>query len=139
VSEDKSNEAVERELWERAAASEGITRADAYVALGRIAYEKGKFKDSLAICETARELFEQEKVDQHPRELFDVNVGISKNYEQLGKRIEAAQALGKAIEAAKIMVAKYISHQIQKVVIKKRLWKNSCLRFTKIVPLLPKF
>ena len=103
MSEDKSSEAVERELWERAAASEGITRADAYVALGRIAYEKGKFKDSLAICETARELFEQEKVDEHPRELFDVNVGISKNYEQLGKRLEAAQALGKAIEAAKII------------------------------------
>ena len=103
MSEDKPIEEVEKELWQRVAQGEGSERADAYVALSRIAYEKGKFKDSLAMCETAREIFEQEKVNDYPRELFDVNVGISKNYEELGKRYEAAEALGKAIEAARII------------------------------------
>ena len=103
MSKEQPIDDVEKELWQRVAQGEGSERADAYVALSRIAYEKGKFKDSLAMCETARDIFEQEKVNDYPRELFDVNVGISKNYEELGKRYEAAEALGKAIEAARVI------------------------------------
>jgi len=103
VHKEKPIDKEEQELWQQVAQSEGTQQADAYVALSRLAFEKGKYKDSLAMCEIARDLFEQESVINHPRELFDVNVGISKNYEELGKRYEAAEALGKAIEAAALI------------------------------------
>ena len=90
-------------MWQRAANNEGSIRADAYVALGRIAFDQGKFKESVALCETAKEIFEQVDVGEYQREIFEVNIGLSKNYERLERRQDAAQALGKAIEAAKVI------------------------------------
>jgi tetratricopeptide (TPR) repeat protein len=101
VSEERSIDEFSKELWQRAANNEGIIRADAYVALGRIAFDQGKFKESLALCETAKEIFELESVSEYEREIFDVNVGLSKNYEKLDRQQDAAKALGDAIEAAK--------------------------------------
>ena len=94
---------MSKELWQRAANNEGSIRADAYVALGRIAFDQGKFKESVALCETAKEIFEQVDVGEYQREIFEVNIGLSKNYERLERRQDAAQALGKAIEAAKVI------------------------------------
>ena len=101
MSEEKALDEVTKELWQRAANNQGSIRADAYVALGRIAFEQGKFKESLALCETAREIFEQEDISEYEQEIFEVNIGISKNYEKLDRCEDAANALGKAIEAAK--------------------------------------
>jgi tetratricopeptide (TPR) repeat protein len=103
VSEERALDEVSRELWQRAANNEGSIRADAYVALGRIAFDQGKFKESVALCETAKEIFEQVDVGEYQREIFEVNIGLSKNYEKLERRQDAAQALGKAIEAAKVI------------------------------------
>jgi tetratricopeptide (TPR) repeat protein len=103
VSEEKAINEVSKELWQRAANNEGSIRADAYVALGRIAFDQGKFKESVALCETAKEFFEQVDVGEYQREIFEVNIGLSKNYESLERRQDAAQALGKAIEAAKVI------------------------------------
>jgi tetratricopeptide (TPR) repeat protein len=103
VSEEKAFDEVSKELWQRAANNEGSIRADAYVALGRIAFDQGKFKESVALCETAKEIFEQVDVGEYQREIFEVNIGLSKNYEKLERRQDAAQALGKAIEAAKVI------------------------------------
>jgi tetratricopeptide (TPR) repeat protein len=103
VSEERALDEVSKELWQRAANNEGSIRADAYVALGRIAFDQGKFKESVALCETAKEIFEQVDVGEYQREIFEVNIGLSKNYERLERRQDAAQALGKAIEAAKVI------------------------------------
>jgi tetratricopeptide (TPR) repeat protein len=103
VSEERALDEVCKELWQRAANNEGSIRADAYVALGRIAFDQGKFKESVALCETAKEIFEQVDVGEYQREIFEVNIGLSKNYERLERRQDAAQALGKAIEAAKVI------------------------------------
>jgi len=103
VSEEKALDEVSKELWQRAANNEGSIRADAYVALGRIAFDQGKFKESVALCETAKEIFELEDGSEYQREIFEVNIGLSKNYERLERRQDAAQALGKAIEAAKVI------------------------------------
>jgi tetratricopeptide (TPR) repeat protein len=103
VSEERALDEVSKELWQRAANNEGSIRADAYVALGRIAFDQGKFKESVALCETAKEIFEQENESEYQREIFEVNIGLSKNYERLERRQDAAQALGKAIEAAKVI------------------------------------
>jgi tetratricopeptide (TPR) repeat protein len=103
VSEERALDEVSKELWQRAANNEGSIRADAYVALGRIAFDQGKFQESVALCETAKEIFEQVDVGEYQREIFEVNIGLSKNYERLERRQDAAQALGKAIEAAKVI------------------------------------
>ncbi len=103
MSEERALDEVSKELWQRAANNEGSIRADAYVALGRIAFDQGKFKESVALCETAKEIFEQVDVSEYQREIFEVNIGLSKNYEKLERRQDAAQALGKAIEAAKVI------------------------------------
>ncbi len=103
MSEERALDDVSKELWQRAANNEGSIRADAYVALGRIAFDQGKFKESIALCETAKEIFEQVDVGEYQREIFEVNIGLSKNYERLERRQDAAQALGKAIEAAKVI------------------------------------
>ena len=103
MSEERALDEVSKELWQRAANNEGSIRADAYVALGRIAFDQGKFKESVALCETAKEIFEQVDVGEYQREIFEVNIGLSRNYERLERRQDAAQALGKAIEAAKLI------------------------------------
>lgn len=103
MSEEKTLDEITKELWQRAANNEGTIRADAYVALGRMAFDQGKFKESLAFCETAKEIFEQEGESEYQREIFDVNIGLSRNYEKLERSQDAAQALGKAIEAAKVI------------------------------------
>ena len=103
MSEEKALDEVSNELWQRAANNEGSIRADAYVALGRIAFDQGKFKESVALCETAKEIFEREGESEYQHEIFEVNIGLSRNYEKLDRRQDAAQALGKAIEAAKVI------------------------------------
>ena len=103
MSEEKALDELEKELWQRAANNEGSIRADAYIGLGRIAFDKSKFKESLALCETAREIFESLGKSEYQREIFDVSVGISKNYGELKLAGKAAKALGEAIEAAEII------------------------------------
>ena len=74
MSEEREIEEVEKELWERVSQHEGSIRAHAYVALGRIAFDKGKFKESLAMCETAKEIFEHDDKSKYPSELLDVGM-----------------------------------------------------------------
>jgi tetratricopeptide (TPR) repeat protein len=103
VSEEQPIEEVEKELWERVAREEGFGRADSYIALARIAYTKGNFKESIAMCEVASEYFENNDAGNHQHEILDVSVGISKNYEELNKPLETAQALDKAIMVARTL------------------------------------
>ena len=49
MSEERALDEVSKELWQRAANNEVSIRADAYVALGRIAFDQGKFKESVAL------------------------------------------------------------------------------------------
>ena len=103
MSEEREIEEVEKELWERVSQDEGSIRAHAYVALGRIAFDKGKFKESLAMCETAKEIFEHDGRSKYPSELLDVGMGISKNYDKLDREEDAAKAMGIAIDAARML------------------------------------
>jgi tetratricopeptide (TPR) repeat protein len=55
------------------------------------------------MCEVAREYFENNDAGNHQHEILDVSVGISKNYEELNKPLETAQALDKAIMVARTL------------------------------------
>lgn len=103
MAEERPIEEIEKELWERVAHEEGSERADSYIALARIAHEKGKYKESIAMCEVARDYFENNDAQEHQHEILDVSIGISKNYEELKKPLETAQALDKAISAARML------------------------------------
>jgi len=103
MSEGQSMEEVEKELWDRVAQNEGLIRADSYIALARIAYDKRNFEESIALCEVAREYFENNEESEHLHEILDINIGISKNYEELKKPSEAALALNNAIVVARIL------------------------------------
>lgn len=102
MSEELEAEEDEKDLWKRVAQYEGSERAYAYMTLSQIAFNKGKFKESLAMCETARDLFAQEGEREFPSELLDVNMGISRIYEKLDRGEDAAKAMGIAIEAARV-------------------------------------
>ena len=91
----------EKDLWQSAAREEGAGRASAYVNLARIAFDRGKFNEALAMCETARDIYEGQSVDHY--RLFDVNLGIARSYEKLQRFTEAADAMGKAVDAARII------------------------------------
>ena len=103
MSEEREIEELEKELWERVSQDEGSIRGNAYVVLSRIAFDKGKFKESLALCETAKEIFEHDSERKYPNELIDVGMGISKNYEKLDREEDAAKAMGIAIDAARML------------------------------------
>ena len=103
MSEELEAEEDEKDLWQRVAQYEGSERAYAYMTLSQIAFNKGKLKESLAMCETARDLFAQEGESKFPSELLDVNMGISRIYEKLDRGEDAAKAMGIAIEAARVI------------------------------------
>jgi tetratricopeptide (TPR) repeat protein len=55
------------------------------------------------MCEIAKEFFEHDGKSKYPSELIDVGMGISKNYEKLDREEDAAEAMGIAIEAARML------------------------------------
>jgi hypothetical protein len=84
LAKEKPIDEEEQNLWHVAAQRDGTDRADAYVALGRMAFEKGKFKESLAMCEIAREIFEQASINDYPVLFFSrIDLGTEKNLKQL--------------------------------------------------------
>ena len=51
-------EKEEKELWQKATKAEGEERVDALIKLSYSAFGKGNHKESLALCETARDVYE---------------------------------------------------------------------------------
>ena len=49
----------EKELWQRIPNTQGTERAETFVALSHIAYDRGDHKACLALCESAREIYEE--------------------------------------------------------------------------------
>jgi tetratricopeptide (TPR) repeat protein len=96
--EEKSNfEQREQELWQEVSQSEGAERARALNALGSLKWEQDNHTESLALCESARDLYLEAGRDDYLDELTDVNFGIMNNLDMLGHRREAAEAAGEII------------------------------------------
>ena len=99
--ERKSQEEREQELWREVSQSEGAERAEAITALGRILWDKSKYKESLAFCESARDLYLEAGRENYLEELTDVSFGIMNNLDMLHRPREAAEAAAVIVELYK--------------------------------------
>ena len=99
--ERKSQEEREQELWREVSQSEGAERAEAITALGRILWDKSKYKESLAFCESARDLYLEAGRENYLDELTDVSFGIMNNLDMLHRPREAAEAAAVIVELYK--------------------------------------
>jgi tetratricopeptide (TPR) repeat protein len=96
-----SQEEREQELWREVSQSDGAERAEAITALGRILWDKSKYKESLAFCESARDLYLEAGRENYLDELTDVSFGIMNNLDMLHRPREAAEAAAAIVELYK--------------------------------------
>ena len=97
--EEKANlEQIEKDLWQEVSQSQGAQRGRALAALGRVAWDRDKFKDSLAYCESARDLYLEAGRADYFEEILDVSFGIMTSFDMLDQPEGAANAAGLIIE-----------------------------------------
>jgi hypothetical protein len=65
-----------------------------YLSLSQIAHGKEKYGESLAMCETARDLYEAQGRDEYLDEIAHAYAGTALNLQELGKFRGAALAAG---------------------------------------------
>ena len=87
-----SQEEREQLLWQEVRQCEGAERARAIAALSRILWNRNNYKESLAFCESARDLYLEAGRENYLDELTDVNFGIMNNFDMLDRPREAAEA-----------------------------------------------
>ena len=87
-----SQDELEQDLWQEVRQREGADRAKAITALSRILWNRNKYKESLAFCESARDLYLEAGRENYLDELTDVNFGIMNNLDMLNRSREAAEA-----------------------------------------------
>ena len=54
----KEGKLDEKELWKKIPSTEGVDLADTFVELSNLAYDRGDHKAALALCQSAREIYE---------------------------------------------------------------------------------
>ena len=91
----------EKELWQRIPNTEGTERAETFVALSHIAYDRGDHNASLALCESAREIYEQLGAEASTSALMHVYEGITWSLRKLDRDEEAAELALHAVDILK--------------------------------------
>ena len=87
----KENKPDEKELWKKIPSTQGADRADAYIELSHLAYERGDHKAALALCQSAREIYEGLTTYVGTSQLLHVYEGITWSLRRLDRDAEAAQ------------------------------------------------
>lgn len=88
----------EEELWNTANTATGADRADALVKLSYIAHSKRNYVESLALCESAKEIYESLGAEASSATLAHVYTGISYTLNELERNEEALEAGKHVIE-----------------------------------------
>jgi len=91
----------EKELWQRIPNTQGTERAETFVALSHIAYDRGDHKACLALCESAREIYEQLGAETSTSALMHVYEGITWSLRKLDRDEEAAELALHAVDILK--------------------------------------
>lgn len=97
----KNEKQEEKELWQSIPNTEGTERAETFVALSHIAYDRGDHKAALALCESAREIYEQLGAEASTSALMHVYDGISWSLRKLDRDEEAAELALRAVDLLK--------------------------------------
>ena len=87
----KENKPDEKELWKKIPSTQGAERADAYIELSHLAYDRGDHKAALALCQSAREIYEGLTTFVGTAQLLHVYEGITWSLRRLDRDAEAAQ------------------------------------------------
>ena len=87
----KENKPDEKELWKKIPSTQGADRAEAYVELSHLAYDRGDHKAALALCQSARENYEGLTTFVGTSQLLHVYEGITWSLRRLDRDAEAAQ------------------------------------------------
>ena len=87
----KENKPDEKELWKKIPSTQGAERADAYIELSHLAYDRGDHKAALALCQSAREIYEGLATFVGTSQLLHVYEGITWSLRRLDRDAEAAQ------------------------------------------------
>ena len=87
----KENKPDEKELWKKIPSTQGAERADAYIELSHLAYDRGDHKAALALCQSAREIYEGLTTFVGTSQLLHVYEGITWSLRRLDRDAEAAQ------------------------------------------------
>lgn len=88
----------EKEIWRNLPRSEGTERAEQFIELSHIAYDRGDFKSALALCESAREIYESQIAVTSTKELLHVYEGITYSLSRLNRDAEAAKMAMQAFD-----------------------------------------
>ena len=96
----KENKPDEKELWKKIPSTQGADRAEAYVELSHLAYDRGDHKAALALCQSAREIYEGLTTYVGTSQLLHVYEGITWSLRRLDRDAEAAQV---ALEAVALL------------------------------------
>ena len=95
------NNPNEKELWASIPRSEGVDRAEHFVTLSHMAYDRGDFKSALALCESAREIYESHTAVVGTQALLHVYEGITWSLRKLDREKEAAELALHAVDVLK--------------------------------------
>ena len=87
----KENKPDEKELWKKIPSTQGADRAEAFIELSHLAYDRGDHKAALALCQSARELYEGLPTYVDTSKLLHVYEGITWSLRRLDRDAEAAQ------------------------------------------------
>ncbi len=96
----EENTPNEKELWKRIPETQGVDRAQTFVALSHIAFDRGDHKASLALCESAREIYET-LATTNTDDLLHVYQGITGSLKHLDREGEAAEFALHAVDVLK--------------------------------------
>ena len=86
----KENKPNEKELWKKIPSTQGADRAEAFVELSHLAYDRGDHKSALALCQSAREIYEGLTEFVGTSKLLHVYAGITWSLRRLDRDEEAA-------------------------------------------------
>ena len=90
-------EKEEKELWQKATKAEGEERVDALIKLSYSAFGKGNHKESLALCETARDVYEAMGASASSATLAHIYYGIAWSHNRLKQTEEALRAMDRSL------------------------------------------
>ena len=86
----KENKPDEKELWDLIPSTQGADRAKTYVELSHLAYDRGDHKAALALCQSAREIYEGLTEFVGTSQMLHVFEGITWSLRRLDRDEEAA-------------------------------------------------
>ena len=117
--EDQGQQEYEQELWGDVTSENPLVRAKALLELSYVESARGNSKESLQMCYSAKELYEQLGRDLMKNEIATASRGIVINLDELNRPREAAEAAVEAVALLKAIDSEHVPDLLRR---QGRLW-----------------